>query len=92
MTSSSERRRCAGLVARINQLEAALSGKDDAISKLEAQLQFQKSALTENTLYIQRLVKEKNELREKNAQLTLRLSSLSRKQSLNSGLGGSALR
>lgn len=77
----SEKRRSHSLKARVTELEMALARSEETTRELRAQVESQKSTLAENAQRIQRLEKEKSDLRKRNAELTSLLGNLTRKQS-----------
>lgn len=79
------------LKSRVTELESSLARSEETTHKLREQVESQKSTLTENVQRIQRLEREKNDLRKRNAELTSLLGNLTRKHSftgLPAGVGG----
>lgn len=65
-----------GLQQKLQEMESLLVRKDETIADLE-------SRLTEQLLAVKKLRRERDELRNKNASLVVKLAEVSRKNSIN---------
>ena len=70
--------------AIIEQLESSLREKDAKIKELEERLQSQEKQLEHRLLCMERLQRERDELRKTNASLIEKTAELTRKQSVGS--------
>lgn len=70
---------------RIKQLERVVEEQEEQIDELRGRIENQQSNLAHRMQCIEKLQRERDELRKQNADLVLKVAQLSRRQSVSSG-------